>query len=95
MLRLSEKIQQNQQLFGYYEPTGYIFKDNQGKPFRPDSITREFQRAIIKAGFNKIRFHDIRHSTASILYEKGWDLKDIQEWVRHVPTLKTKVKASA
>ena len=30
-----------------------------------------------------MRFHDIRHSTASILYEKGWELKDIQEWLGH------------
>lgn len=27
-----------------------------------------------------VRFHDLRHSTASILYDKGWALKDIQEW---------------
>ncbi len=30
-----------------------------------------------------IRFHDVRHSTASILYDKGWKLKDIQEWLGH------------
>lgn len=30
-----------------------------------------------------MRFHDLRHSTASILYDKGWDMKDIQLWLRH------------
>jgi integrase len=30
-----------------------------------------------------MRFHDIRHSTASILYDAGWELKDIQEWLGH------------
>ena len=30
-----------------------------------------------------MRFHDIRHSTASILYDTGWELKDIQEWLGH------------
>ena len=26
---------------------------------------------------------DIRHSTASILYDNGWELKDIQQWLGH------------
>ena len=30
-----------------------------------------------------MRFHDLRHSCASILYDKGWDLKDIQTWIGH------------
>ena len=30
-----------------------------------------------------MRFHDLRHSCASILYDKGWNLKDIQEWLGH------------
>ena len=28
-------------------------------------------------------FHDLRHSTASILHDKGWSLKDIQGWLGH------------
>lgn len=28
-------------------------------------------------------FHDLRHSCASILYDKGWELKDIQTWLGH------------
>jgi integrase len=36
-----------------------------------------------KHGLKRIRFHDLRHSTASILYDKGWSLKDIQEWLGH------------
>lgn len=76
-------IEQKQKQFGYYELNGYIFKDNNGKPYRPDSLTRGFQRAIYKAGFEKMRFHDLRHSTASILYDKGWSVKDIQSWLGH------------
>ncbi|MFR1179348.1 MAG: tyrosine-type recombinase/integrase [Opitutales bacterium] len=29
------------------------------------------------------RFHDLRHSCASILYDKGWALKDIQTWLSY------------
>ena len=28
-----------------------------------------------------MRFHDLRHSTASILFDKGWSEKDVQEWL--------------
>ena len=31
----------------------------------------------------KIRFHDLRHSCASLLYANGVALKDIQEWLGH------------
>jgi integrase len=34
-------------------------------------------------GLPKMRYHDLRHSTAGILHDKNWDLKDIQEWLRH------------
>jgi integrase len=30
-----------------------------------------------------MRYHDLRHSTASILHDNDWSLKDIQEWLRH------------
>ena len=36
-----------------------------------------------------MRFHDIRHSAASILYDAGWELKDIQEWLGHSDIEKT------
>lgn len=30
-----------------------------------------------------MNFHSLRHSTASILHDRGWDLRDAQEWLRH------------
>ena len=53
------------------------------KFIRPDSITKSFQRVLKKHGLKVMRFHDLRHSTASILYDKGWDLKAIQAWLGH------------
>ena len=55
----------------------YIF------PIRPDTLTRSFQKQIRKAGWEKMRFHDIRHSTASILFEIGWSIEDIKNWLGH------------
>ena len=30
-----------------------------------------------------MRFHDIRHTTASVLFDKGWDINEIKEWLGH------------
>lgn len=66
-----------------YKKSDYVFTWEDGTLYRPDYITRSFQRVLKKHNLPKMRFHDLRHSTASILYDKGWDLKDIQSWLRH------------
>lgn len=67
---------------GYHE-NDYIFKNPNGVPYRPDSLTRSFKRALARHGLPQMRYHDLRHSTASILVDKGWDINDIKEWLGH------------
>lgn len=66
-----------------YRESDYIFTWEDGTLYRPDYVTRGFQRVLKAHGLPMMRFHDLRHSTASILYDKGWDLKDSQSWLRH------------
>ena len=86
VLLLKLKEQQKENRYDYkkeYIDSDYVFAWQDGKLYRPDYITRAFQKVLKQKGFLKMRFHDLRHSTASILHEKGWTLKDIQEWMRH------------
>lgn len=84
LLKLKEQQNENRRLCGKdYADSDYIFAWQDGTLYRPDYITRSFQRGLKNHGMPKMRFHDLRHSTASILYDKGWELKDIQEWLRH------------
>ena len=84
LLRLKEKQIENKKIFGNtYHDSDYIFKWQDGKLYRPDYVTRSFQRVLKRHELKVIRFHDLRHGTASILYDKGWELKDIQEWLGH------------
>lgn len=62
---------------------GYIFVDELGERMKPDYLTSYFPEYIQKHGMKKIRFHDLRHSCASLLLANGVPLKQIQEWLGH------------
>ena len=66
-----------------YHDNDYIFKHPNGTPYRPEGITRSFKRALARHGLPHMRYHDLRHSTASILVDKGWDINSIKEWLGH------------
>ena len=50
---------------------------------RPDFITKHFKRLLKSNDLRVIRFHDLRHSCASLLLARGIPLKEIQEWLGH------------
>ena len=66
-----------------YTKSPYICTDKNGVLLRPDSLTRGFQRVLHKNGLQHMRFHDLRHSTASILYDSGMQPKEVQEYLGH------------
>lgn len=61
----------------------YLFCWPDGRLFRPDYVTRGFQRQLKNKGLRRMRFHDLRHSTASILFDRGMSLEDVKNWLRH------------
>ncbi|MBQ9947781.1 MAG: site-specific integrase [Oscillospiraceae bacterium] len=84
LLNLRDKQAEYRRLFGNtYHESDYVFVREDGQPFRPDSLTRSFQRVLTAHNLKPMRFHDLRHSTASMLYDLGWDIKAIQTWLRH------------
>lgn len=84
LLDLRNKQSENRRLFGSeYEDNDYIFKWDNGQPFRPDTVTRTVERHLKEKGMPQITYHSLRHSTASILYDMGWDIMDIKHWLRH------------
>lgn len=68
---------------GAFTLSPYICTDKHGKLLRPDTLTRGFQRTLRRNGLCKMRFHDLRHSTASILYDSGMNPKEVQEYLGH------------
>ena len=65
----------------------YICVDQLGGLIRPNRVTQRFADLIRQYDLRKIRFHDLRHTCASLLLNKGKHdgitLKDIQVWLGH------------
>ena len=66
-----------------YEYDGYIFVDAMGNLIKPNYLSGQFPRFLEKHGLRKIRFHDLRHSCASLLLANNVPMKQIQEWLGH------------
>lgn len=76
--------EQNRRLFGKaYQENGYVFKWPDGHPYSPDYVTDKFSALLKKHELPHIRFHELRHSCASLLINNGFSLKDVQEWMGH------------
>lgn len=66
-----------------YEYDGFVFVDELGERIKPDYLTSQFPAFIQRHGMKKMRFHDLRHSCASLLMANGVPLKQIQDWLGH------------
>lgn len=76
--------EQNRRLFGKaYQESDYVFTWPDGRPYSPDYVTERFSNLLKKHGLPHIRFHELRHSCASLLINSGFGLKDVQEWMGH------------
>lgn len=60
-----------------------IFCWEDGRPLRSDYVRKLLYRTIEQAGLTRFRFHDLRHTYATILRRRGVDIKTIQELMGH------------
>lgn len=84
---LKEQIQKNNEmklkLGAKYEDHGLVFCHVDGKIFRPTGINRPFRHYIELAGVPKIRFHDLRHTHATLLLEMNVNPKIVADRLGH------------
>lgn len=68
-----------------YDPryTDFVCVDDLGTLLQPDYVSQKFQKVLEKYQLRRIRFHDLRHSCATIMLYLGYSLKDIQTWLGH------------
>ena len=65
------------------ESIGYIMVNEMGALMKPDYLSRGFPNLLRKHDLRVIRFHDLRHTCASLLIAEGVPIKEIQEWLGH------------
>lgn len=86
LVRLKQEQEQDRKLCGNAYSKDYllyVYVNKLGKRIRPDYITQHFVEMLNTNNLRRIRFHDLRHSCASLLYANGVSLKEIQEWLGH------------
>jgi integrase len=71
-------------LSGSYDDHGLIFSTRVGTPVNPENLVkRSFKPLLEKAALPKIRFHDLRHTCATLLLGRGVHPKLVQELLGH------------
>lgn len=66
-----------------YDKSGYVCCWDDGSPLDPAFISHKFGEIISNSDLPNIRFHDLRHSTASYLLKLGISMKEISVWLGH------------
>lgn len=67
----------------YDKTLNLVFPNKIGKPMDPSDMTGRFKDLVIRTGFPRVRFHDLRHSHATMLLKQGIHPKIVQERLGH------------
>jgi len=85
LLRQQERQRAAHEAVGsaWQDRDGLVFTDAVGRPLRPEGVSYAFQKARAAAGLPAVRFHDLRHSAATLMLAEGVPLAVISEWLGH------------
>ena len=61
----------------------YVFPSPTGGPISPDSVLHMLQRVLKRAGLERVRFHDLRHTFATLALQNGVDVKTVSGMLGH------------
>ena len=61
----------------------WVFPSPNGGPIFPDSVLHMLHRVLKRAGLPKVRFHDLRHTFATLALQNGVDVKTVSGMLGH------------
>ena len=70
-------------LRGIEQKDEYVFPSPYGGPMSPDSVLHMLQRVLKRAGLERIRFHDLRHTFSVLALQNGVDVKTLSAMLGH------------
>jgi integrase len=68
---------------GTWSETGLVFTTPTGRPIDATRISKDFHRHLERAGLPQRRFHDLRHSCATLLLVQGVSPRVVMEVLGH------------
>jgi len=71
---------------GGWEELDLVFANEVGRPTTADRLRWNFQRTLVRAKLPRIRFHDLRHTAATLLLGRGVHPKIVSEMLGHSTT---------
>ncbi|MDQ0086748.1 integrase [Paenibacillus anaericanus] len=81
---LLKQQKHNKKVYGdEYDKSGFVCCWPDGSPLKSEYLNHKFKQILAENDLPPIRFHDLRHSTASYLLKHGMSLKEIQVWLGH------------
>jgi integrase len=81
---LERQLWEIQMLGDGYADQGLVFTTATSAPVNPSNVRqRSFVRLLREAGLPHVRFHDLRHTCATLLLSKGTHPKFVQELLAH------------
>src|SRR5215212_368611 len=81
---LKRQLQDIEILGDRYQDQGLVFTTDTGAPINPSNLRqRNFAPLLKQAGLPHIRFHDLRHTCATLLLSRGVHPKFVQELLGH------------
>jgi integrase len=92
-LRAHQTVQKDDRIAAgrSWRDSGHVFTISLGTPIEPRNVNRHFASWCELTGVRRIRFHDLRHSCASLLYSLGVPLDQIQDILGHGSPVTTKL----
>jgi integrase len=84
------QVEERQTAGQAWQDGGFVFTTGLGTPIEPRNINRHFDKLCASSGVRRIRFHDLRHSCASLLWSQGVPLEQIQDILGHEDPRTTK-----
>ena len=61
----------------------WVFPSPTGGPISPDSVLHMLHRVLTRAGLPRVRFHDLRHTFATLALQNGVDIKTVSGMLGH------------
>ena len=79
----ARQVETKQQAGASWQERGLVFCTSLGTPLNPSKVIDRFKTLLKKANLPAIRFHDLRHSAATILLSMSVHPKVVQELLGH------------